>query len=91
MQAFLSNHVANKASFRQGNSLLVTACKTFEVEQIRSLQVCYINMKDANSFNDMKSASTLLGATLILFKLQSLNRDNQQDWKIYTFFSLGQS
>ncbi|XP_067034128.1 uncharacterized protein [Acropora muricata] len=39
MQAFLSNHVANKASFRQGNSLLVTACKTFEVEQIRSLQV----------------------------------------------------
>ena len=40
---------------------------------------------------DMKSASILLGAPLNLFKLQSLNRDNQQDWKIYPFFSLGQS
>ncbi|XP_015775053.1 PREDICTED: urease accessory protein F-like isoform X2 [Acropora digitifera] len=45
MQAFLSNHVANKASFRQGNSLLVTACKTFEVEQIRSLQAQSIQFK----------------------------------------------
>ncbi|XP_068677748.1 uncharacterized protein [Montipora foliosa] len=38
MQAYLSNHVANKASFRQGNSLLVTACKTFEMEKMQSLQ-----------------------------------------------------
>ncbi|KAJ7386985.1 hypothetical protein OS493_003947 [Desmophyllum pertusum] len=38
LQAYLSNHVANRASFRQGNSLLVTACKTFGNQEMTNLQ-----------------------------------------------------
>ncbi|XP_078361151.1 uncharacterized protein LOC144645444 [Oculina patagonica] len=39
MQAYLSNHVANRASYRQGNSLLGTACKTFGNQEMNNLQV----------------------------------------------------
>lgn len=40
VQAYLSNHVANRASIRQGNSLLDTACKTFGKQEMKNLQVC---------------------------------------------------
>lgn len=39
VQAYLSNHVANRASIRQGNSLLDTACKTFGYQELKNLQV----------------------------------------------------
>lgn len=39
VQAYLSNHVANRASIRQGNSLLDTACKTFGKQEMKNLQV----------------------------------------------------
>ncbi|RMX59654.1 hypothetical protein pdam_00010470 [Pocillopora damicornis] len=38
VQAYLSNHVANRASIRQGNSLLDTACKTFGKQEMKNLQ-----------------------------------------------------
>ncbi|CAH1240281.1 Hypp5962 [Branchiostoma lanceolatum] len=37
-QACLNNHVANRASIRQGNSLIVTAAKIFPDEQIRRIE-----------------------------------------------------
>lgn len=39
VQAYLSNHVANRASFRQGSSLLDTACKTFGNQEMKDLQI----------------------------------------------------
>lgn len=39
IQAYLSNHVANRASIRQGVSLLGTACKTFENEEMKSMEI----------------------------------------------------